>query len=200
MYLDIYRPHPKDGGTLCFYRRLLTGVGYPSPNGGGGNNPHPLPDRVPPPLHWGLDGVPYQGLDGATPCQDWMGVIYPPTPPPVRACHRPDMLWSVYLLHFTYPVLTGGGGEGTSSSSWWEVPPLSPTGEGVPLSTPWWATPPPLGTAWAYPSYQGLDEDTPPSIGDFPPGKSKPRTGYAAVGTPLAFHAVGLSCTISTHY
>ena len=144
--------------------------------------------------------------EGGSPSQVWMGgVPHPssgwglcthPPPPPERACHRPDMLWSVCLLHFTHPVLTGKE-VGTSSSSWWEVPPSSPTGEGVPSSTPWWGT---LhqGLHWSTlpirdwmrvcpPPHRGLDGGLPP-----PPRKSKPQTGYAAVGTPLAFHAVGL--------
>ena len=74
---DFYRPHPKDGGRLCFhFVHHLGGGGYPISGLGGG---YPIPGLgrgYPIPGPGGGYPIPGQGRGGGTLSQVWMG--YPP--------------------------------------------------------------------------------------------------------------------------
>ena len=181
MYLDIYRLHG-DGGRLCFHRRLLTGAGVPPSTPWWGR---PSIGDWSTLLGTGW-GYPLSGLDGGyVPIH-----LHPQTEHAIdRICcgqfascisHIQSLLErrGGYLIQFLM--------RGTPIKSYW--------GRGTFIHS--LMRYPPSGTALEYPSYQGLGEGMPPPHrgldGSLPPQKSKPQTGYAAVSTPLAFHAVGL--------
>ena len=135
MKIDIYRPHPKDDGRLCFHKNVSVNTpvrGNPIRLMGDGSTPI-LPDGGIPPSF--LIGVPQLANWGGTLHRDWMRV------PPVRTG------WG-------HPPLQLDGG--TPYPCWDYM--------GVPHPCWDWMGVPPTPISWmGYPPHSQLDRGTPPT-------------------------------------